>query len=161
MSLESVYYISQIGAAAIVVGTLYFLSQQIRQANTLGTATAEREWLDRWNDTLRYFALDVQTAEISLTAMNDYSKLTAPQKAVFVANFVGLFNQAEVALRLNDKGLLDSELVAQIMDACAGLLVTKGGDEVWKELGPTLAIHPRMEAWRSRADRSFRAWSSL
>jgi hypothetical protein len=160
MNWEAVGAISELVGAIIVVATLFFLAQQVRQANKLGTAAAEREWFDGWNDIVRHFAIDVETGKLMQLGFKDYSALAPPQKAVFMTKLVGVFNQAELALRLNKKGLIDDALTEKVMDMCVGILMTEGGHVWWDDVGPSFGIYKRLEEWRKRTDRPFRAWDS-
>ncbi|MGR8950453.1 MAG: hypothetical protein ACU84Q_20610 [Gammaproteobacteria bacterium] len=161
MNWEALGALSEFFGSIIVVVTIFFLAQQIRQANKLGTAAAEQEWFDGWNDIVRHLAIDVETGELMQTGFNDYSALTAPQKAVFMTKLVGIFNQAELALRLKRKGLLDTALTEKVMDICVSILMTDGGSEWWKDVGPSFGIYESIEKFRKRSDRSFRAWNSF
>jgi hypothetical protein len=140
------------GAVAVVV-TLFYLAMQVRQSNVVALAEAERDFWTGWHGVVNRVGFDLEAASRFQHGLHDYRSLSQPEKLVFHTQMCGPFNQAEIAVQLNAKGLLTKFATESVLDNVVSLILTQGGADWWEECGQGFAVYSQIEDWRKREDR--------
>jgi len=117
----------------IVVLTIFYLSRQIRESNKHAKAQAEREVSSNWESiVVAPLIKDSELRSIIRKGNSSFGALTDDQKTVFMLHITHILNHLEMVLRMEQEGLLASDLADTSRNVCLSLLSTPGGREYWK-----------------------------
>jgi len=150
LNWEAIGVIAEVIGAFAVVVTLIFLANQLRQSNTLGKAEAERDWFSTWHNLVRESMGSDEAAELMRGGLNDYSKLSPNEKAVFSTRILGMFDHVDVLRRLHETGYVSDDLLGAVLNAMSAIVATPGGRDWWKEIGPMLSIYRYFDEHRNK-----------
>lgn len=147
MSLETIYYLSQIIAVLAVLASLIFLGVQVRlsnqqtsQANIIARADSQRDIL---NNAAKFLQLTLDNPtilqDVRLGLMS-YDKAPPETKNNFATWAFGLLHLMEQAVYMNDDGLITSSSFAGFETAALGVIVTPGGAEWWMHTRKVIGV---------------------
>ncbi len=129
MSLESIYFISQIVAVAAIIGSLLFVGFQVQQSRKMERAAAQRELLYRVSDWVRHHAeLDPEVAHCLL----DFEGAKGGAKFRFNAYVAEMIFIAEAALSMRRDGFFTEGTWQGIEGGALGMIRTPGGAQWWE-----------------------------
>jgi hypothetical protein len=133
MTLEEIYYISQIVAVLAILVSLVFVGRQLRQGQKMERAAAQRDLLLRVAEWLRMVHQDENGAfDKFILGLRDYENadaLTQMKVEKCLAEFVFI---AESALNMRKDGFFSDGTWSGIEGAALSLLRTPGGAQWWK-----------------------------
>ena len=136
-----------IGGCAVIV-TIGFLAIQMRQANSLGRAEAEREWFSIQQQLIREMYGTEDRVQLMRAGMTRYSELTPDQQGVFTCHLVNYFDHVDVLRRLHEKGYVADDLLNRLVDNLNAIVSTPGGAIWWEQNSPILSIRSYFELHR-------------
>jgi len=155
MNWDAIGAIGEWAGAVAVVVTLFYLAMQVRQSNVVALAEAERDFWTTWHGVVNRVGVDLEAASLFQRGLHAFQSLSQPEKLMFHTQMCGPFNQAEIAVQLNAKGLLTKAATENVLDNVVSLILTQGGADWWKEQGQGFAVYSQIEDWRKRKDRKF------
>ncbi len=138
MSLETIYYITQIIAVAAVVASLIFVGIQIKQQRDDARLTAMRDVHKEWRDLMRYLIEnpDINNLMWFKARPEGFAALT-PEESLRVVQHGDIFmNYMQETYRLHKSGRLDSAHFLAVQKKLSNLLDAKGGQELLQALLP-------------------------
>ena len=138
-----------IGGCAVII-TIGFLAIQMRQANILGKAEAERDWFSIQQVLVRELAGSEDSARSFRAGLNFYSELSSTEQAVFSMKLINFFDHVDVLRRLYEKGFVSEDLMNQLLSNLSAIINTPGGNDWWEQHKPILSIASYLEANRDR-----------
>ena len=153
MSWDAIGAMGEWAGAVAVVVTLFYLAMQVRQSNVTALAEAERDFWTTWHGVVNRVGVDLEAASLFQRGLHDYRSLSQPEKLMFHTQMCGPFNQAEVAVKLNEKGLLAKAATESVLDNVVSLIFSQGGADWWEEHGEGFAVYTHIEDWRNKKDR--------
>jgi len=133
MTLEQIFFASQIAAAIGIIGSLLFVGIQVRdgaKATRSATAQAVQDNYARW-----YLALanDDATTAVCLKGFSDMGSLTPQEKARFVCACMAFTSYTQNAYHQWRHGHLADQLWASWEALMMNLVNTPGGTAFWNE----------------------------
>ena len=129
MTLETIYYITQIIAVIAILGSLVAIWFQMRQSQKMERASAQRELLDRVSDFTRGFT--PEEGDLWLLGMNDFEEAPHEAKSVLHNKLMEFVFITESALNMHRDGFFSEGTWAGIDGAMLGMLRTPGGQQFW------------------------------
>lgn len=135
MTLEDIYYISQIVAVIAILGSLVAIYFQMRQNHAQELTNAQRDILNQSRD---WWRLGVESEEMFTTicaGLQDFNSLTPFQQARFHAWASSLQQIATGAYFQNRSKLIYSSSHEGFMRAFLSILKTPGGRAWWDVSG--------------------------
>jgi hypothetical protein len=133
MTLEQIFFASQIAAAIGIIGSLLFVGIQVRdgaKATRSATAQAVQDNYARW-----YLALggNSDTTAVFLKGCTDMGSLTPQEKAIFVCVCMAFTSYTQNAYHQWNQGHLADELWASWEALMINLVGTPGGAAFWAD----------------------------
>lgn len=133
MTLEEIYYISQIVAVLAILVSLIFVGRQLQQSQKMERAAAQRDLLLRVAEWSRMVHQDNDGAfDKFVLGLREYEQpdaLTQMHVDKFLSEFVFV---AESALNMRKDGFFSDGTWVGIEGAAIALLRTPGGTQWWK-----------------------------
>jgi hypothetical protein len=150
MTLEAVYFISQVVAAVALIGSLLFVGVQVRQntqqaqqANRIAHAESLREMVqgpEYWHP---LFAVPGFAEEFRY-CLNRYDTADPAVKTRFHGFMFSLWLHLDSMHRMQQRGLFDDDLSFRYIGAWKAMVSTPGGGAWWNEV--KLLNNPQFEA---------------
>ncbi|MEO0437025.1 MAG: hypothetical protein AAF098_08970 [Pseudomonadota bacterium] len=141
MKLETIYYITQIIAVVLILGSLIAIFIQQRKDHALARAENQREILMKtteWFDAM----LSSPTGLISVQrCLVDFKGASSREKAEFMQYVVKIIVMAEQASFMLRHGLIDDDSGLKFIAFAAMHLGTPGGSEYWNNAKSAFANH--------------------
>lgn len=140
MTLETIYYITQIIAVAAVVASLIFVGIQIKQQRDDARLAAIRDVHKEWRDLMRYLIENPDMNElIWFKARPEGFAALTPEESLRVVQHGDIFiSYFQEAYRLHKSGRLDAAHFFAVQRKLSNLLDAKGGQEMLQALLPDL-----------------------
>lgn len=139
MTLEAVYYFSQIVAVIAILASLVFVGIQIRQSteqakrNEAATRSAAAQSVHENFASWYLFAASNQyDVDVVLRGLQDPDQLNDEESALFMALFQALFSYSQNAFYMWHEGHLRDEIWNSWAMALVTIFSTPGGQVVWK-----------------------------
>ncbi|TNE60008.1 MAG: hypothetical protein EP341_01725 [Sphingomonadales bacterium] len=129
MSLESIYFLSQIIAVIAIIGSLLFVGFQVQQSRKMERAAAQRELLYRVSDFTRHYA--EMDPEIVLCFL-DYESAKGATQGRFGAYISEFIFITEAALNMRRDGFFTEGTWQGIEGGALAMLRTPGGAQWWE-----------------------------
>lgn len=132
MTLETIYYITQIVAVGAILASLVAIYIQQRKDHALARAEHQRQIL---GEVPRYFELAATNPAVlqSLrTSFQNYDEASPQDQATFVHFMHTAINIAETALYMHKDKLINDASYAGFEGAALMSLVTPGGRQYWQ-----------------------------
>jgi hypothetical protein len=132
MNWEALGAIGELIGALVVVGSVFYLSRQIKESNKHARGEVTRHIQHTWNQFLGAGNLDDKTRETIRRGHGSFDTLSDSEKTVFF-NFVAqITDHLEMVLRLEAEGLVSRDTADTYQFAIVGLIATPGGRELWE-----------------------------
>jgi len=134
MTLETLYYITQIIAVAAVVASLIFVGMQLKQQRDDARLAAMRDVHKEWRDLMRYLIENREMSELMwFKARPEGLAGLTPEEALRVIQHSDIFVNywQEVYLR-HKQGRLDDAHFRAVQQKLSGIVDAKGGAELWQ-----------------------------
>lgn len=129
MSLETVYYITQIIAVVAILASLIAIYFQMQQSTKMERAAAQRDILDRTAEFARGFGSeDFDQLALGLT---DFEGAPYETQAFIHNKLLELVFITESALNMYQDGFFSEGTWSGIEGAMLGMLRTEGGRQFW------------------------------
>ena len=133
MTLEELYYVSQIVAVIAIFASLLFVGLQIRQ-NTLATRAASHNAVSNsLNEVNRMFAENADLTRIFLAGQVDRQALTPEERWRFDSSMRAYMHVCETMFVQAAIGTGDKSVMLAEEDGIKAALATPGGCEWWSE----------------------------
>lgn len=133
MTLEGIYYISQIVAVIGIFGSLLFVGLQIRQ-NTLATRAASHNAVSNsLNEINRMFAENADLTRIFLAGQVDRQALTPEERWRFDSSMRAYMHVCETMFVQAAIGTGDKSVMLAEEDGIKAVLAAPGSREWWSE----------------------------
>ena len=133
MTLEAIYFASQVIAAFALIASLLFVGVQLRLSRKMERATAQREILQRVSDWVRMvYRNDDQSFDTFVLGMADYDgspPLVRMHIDKCLSEFVFI---CESALNMRKDGFFSDGTWHGIEGNTLGMLLSRGGAQWWK-----------------------------
>jgi len=137
MNWEAVGAVGEIVSAVMVLVTLLFLSNQIRQSNKIAQGQAMRDVIGQFNESMQRWADTTETIPIVQRGFSDYDGLSSAEKAHFSIRLAPMINQFDLMLRLHRSGQFPTDLLDDFASICISVITTPGGKQYWREASGT------------------------
>ena len=124
MTLETVYYITQIIAVVAILASLFAIWFQMRQSQKMERAAAQRELLDRVSEFTRSFS--TEAGDHFILGMHDLDAAPHEVKLALHNRLIELVFITESALNMYNDGFFSEGTWAGIEGAMLGMLRTPG-----------------------------------
>ena len=134
MTLETIYYITQIIAVAAVVASLIFVGIQIKQQRDDARLASIRDIHKEWRDLMRFLIENPEINDLMwFKARPDGLAGLTPEEALRVIQHSDIFVNywQEVYLR-HKQGRLDDAHFHAVEQKLSGIVDAKGGAELWQ-----------------------------
>lgn len=132
MSLEAIYYISQIIAVLAILGSLIFVGVQIRQNTKQAKAAAAQSVYENYAGWYMYAGEDVERAKVWVKGFKGLDSLSDEENAVFMATFMAQFAYVQSAFYLWQDGSLKDEIWRTMEATLTTVLTNPGGKTFWQ-----------------------------
>lgn len=129
MTLETIYYVTQIIAVGAILVSLVAIWLQMRQSTRMARASAQRELLDRVSDFTRSF--DADGGDNFILGMSDFDNAPYETKVFLHTKLIEYVFITESALNMHKDGFFSEGTWAGIEGAMLGMLRTPGGQRFW------------------------------
>lgn len=129
MTLESIYFLSQIVAVVAIIGSLLFVGYQVQQQRKMERAAAQRELLYRVSDFTRHYA---EMEPAVLHCFVDYEGAAGTHQGRFGAYISEFIFITEAALGMRRDGFFTEGTWQGIEGGALAMLRTPGGAEWWE-----------------------------
>lgn len=135
MSLESIYFLSQISAAAAVVGSLLYLAVQVRNSNAQGRAAARYAFVQAMGEVNLAIAQEKETASVFRRGLESSDALDDDER-MQLWMIVGQYaNTWSVMYELHEDGMLPDKQWWAVRKDMLSVLTSQGGRVFWKLFG--------------------------
>jgi len=140
MTLEAIYFISQVIAAIAIVASLIFVGIQLKQQRDDARLAAMRDVHKEWRDLMRYVIENPEMNElIWFKARPEGFAALTPEESLRVVQHGDIFmNYWQEIYRLHKSGRLDTAHFHAVQKKLSNLLDAKGGQEMLQVLLPDL-----------------------
>lgn len=134
MSLETIYYITQIIAVAAVVASLIFVGIQIKQQRDDALLASIRDIHKEWRDLMRYLIENPEMNELMwFKARPDGLAALTPEESLRVIQHADIFiNYWQEVYHRHKQDRLDDTHFLAMEQKLAGIVDAKGGGELWQ-----------------------------
>lgn len=149
-----------VGVALVIISLIY-LAMQVRQNNKMALAESERELLESWANALAGISVDDRTTDLWHRGLNDFDNLSNIEKTRFSIIAQRIVNTYISAVRMDAKSLVGREEVSIFGDICLALILTPGGRQWWRMLGPYFTIHDQMNERIEKEGDDFPTWLDI
>ncbi|MEM7730573.1 MAG: hypothetical protein AAF311_15120 [Pseudomonadota bacterium] len=163
MTLETIYYITQIIAVGLILASLIAIYIEQRKDHALARAEHQRELLANFKTLPEYLAEDRENLEAITACLQDFDGATPYQKAKFTYAAHLSVNSAEQALYMRNDKLISKAIFLGMLGIALQYLTTPGGRQWWnrvrlsygadsrdlldKELAEQTSVSSIWEAW--------------
>lgn len=161
MDWEALSAIAEIVGVVLVIVSLVYLATQVRQSNKMALAESERDLLAHWVNAVSGISEDDRTADIWHRGMDDFDSLSNIEKTRFTVILTRLINVYISALRMESKSLVGKQEVDIFGDVCLAMILTPGGRQWWRIMGPYFTIHDLINARISKEGDHFPSWVDM
>lgn len=141
MSLEALYFISQIMAVILILGSLIFVGVEVRQnnrqnhqANQIAKADLSERSLSKFNDTWGIVATDDVVAEGFQKVLRDETDLLPGERVRLLVWFNNLLNSHFNAFLLVQDQLMDEKMLSAFDNNIAWCLSHTEFEREWERL---------------------------
>lgn len=141
MSLETTYYITQIIAVALILGSLIAIFIQQRKDHVLAKAENQREILLKTTEWFDAMLSNPSGLESVQNCLLDFKSASSKEKAAFMQYIVKVIVMAEQASFMKREGLIDEDSGVKFIAFAAMHLGTPGGAEYWNDAKVAYANH--------------------
>ncbi|MEO1662414.1 MAG: hypothetical protein AAFR51_15605 [Pseudomonadota bacterium] len=141
MSLETTYYITQIIAVALILGSLIAIFIQQRKDHALAKAENQREILLKTTEWFDAMLSNPSGLESVQNCLLDFKSASSKEKAEFMQYIVKVIVMAEQASFMKREGLIDEDSGVKFIAFAAMHLGTPGGAEYWNDAKVAYANH--------------------
>lgn len=133
MSLEAIYFASQIVAAAAIVGSLIFVGLQMRAQSRETRIAATDRLLEEYRNFVLTAAINESVAEIfQKGVMGGFAALRTDTERMQLASIFNTgFRIVEQAYRYRTADRLDDDAWRSILGALSPTVLSSGGQEFW------------------------------
>ena len=134
MTLETIYYITQIIAVVAVVASLVFVGIQIKQQRDEARIAAIRDIHKEWRDLMRFLIENPEMNELMWfkARAEGFASLT-PEESLRVTQNADIFiNYWQEVYHRHKQGRLDEAHFRAVEQKLSGIVDAKGGAEVWQ-----------------------------
>jgi len=141
MTLETIYYVTQIIAVVLILGSLIAIFIQQRKDHALAKAENQREILlktTEWFDAMLSNPTGLASVQNCLV---DFKSASSREKAEFMQYIVKVIVMAEQANFMKREGLIDDDSSLKFIAFAAMHLGTPGGAEYWNDAKIAYAKH--------------------
>ena len=132
MTLEALYYISQIVAVLAILGSLIFVGVQIRQNTKQAKAAAAQAVYENYANWYMWAGEDLTRAEIGMRGFKDIDSLSDEENAIFMATFMAQFAYIQSAFYLWQDGSLKDDIWHSMEATLTTVFNTPGGRAFWQ-----------------------------
>ena len=141
MSLETTYYITQIIAVVLILGSLIAIFIQQRKDHALAKAENQREILLKTTEWFDAMLSNPSGLESVQNCLLDFKSASSKEKAEFMQYIVKVIVMAEQASFMKREGLIDEDSGVKFIAFAAMHLGTPGGTEYWNDAKVAYANH--------------------
>jgi len=135
---DAIGAIGEVIGAAGVIASLLYLSIQIRRSDQTTRAESLRSLLDGWRETGVHLFVDSGLTELFAKGLTDFERLDASEKRRFHYLVAENVFQAQQAMQLHQRGLLQEVDYDAWIYYVASLIQTPGGSKVWPSIEATI-----------------------
>ena len=135
MTLETIYYITQLIAVGAILASLVAIYIQQRKDHILARADSQREILQLNSNTFDLWADDPLALESFQACLLDYENASAHQKVQFCKYMHQIIMVSETAVFLGRDNLINKDSHDKLIAWNAALLSTPGGQQYWEGAG--------------------------
>ncbi|MEL6826749.1 MAG: hypothetical protein AAFN91_10925 [Pseudomonadota bacterium] len=132
MTLETIYYITQIIAVVAILISLVAIYLQQRQTHSLASAEHEREILARWEVAFDIITRDPDALKSVTICFQDYERAAPIQQAWFGYLMHIIINITERNLHLRKDKLANEKSTDDIKGVMRPFLAAPGGRQYWQ-----------------------------
>ena len=134
MTLETLYYITQIIAVAAVVASLVFVGIQLKQQRDDARLASIRDIHKEWRDLMRYLIENPEMNELMwFKARADGLAGLTPEEALRVVQNSDIFvSYWQEVYHRHKQGRLDDAHFYAVEQKLGGIMDAKGGAELWQ-----------------------------
>ena len=133
MTLEGVYFITQIIAALAVIASLLYVGLQLKQNTQAIRAAAVQSITETVATNATNIAANPANALLFRRGLADYAELSNTEKAQFVQLMNGIFLSQDSIFWLYSNGSFPEELWQRELGALRAWLATPGGKSAWDQ----------------------------
>ena len=130
MTLENLYFCSQIVAAIAIIASLIFVGLQVRQSTTTNRAAAAQAFSQQYSD-LNHMLLHSDVREIFARGLDGVGALSPAERVGFFSVLSSISRTVEAFYYQKGKGALDSKLFEGWFLQYLDLHGNKGAREFW------------------------------
>ena len=130
MTLENLYFVSQIIAALAIIASLIFVGLQVRQSTITSRAAAAQALSKQYSD-LNHMLLHSDVREIFARGLDGMGALNTAEKVGFSSVLSAISRTVEAFYYQKGKGTLDSKLFEGWFMQYLDLHGNKGAREFW------------------------------
>ena len=152
MNWEALSAIADLVGVILVIVSLIYLATQIRQSNQMALAESERELLENWANAVSGISVDDRTTDIFMRGLDDFDSLSNLEKMRFSVIMQRLINTYISAVRME---------VAIFGDICLAMILTPGGRQWWKVIGPYFTVHEQINERILNEGENFPSWTDM
>lgn len=146
MTLETLYYISQLIVAVVVVATLIAIWLQSRQANRIARAELTLECWKNFEDSQLEMVDTPEKTEFVHLILWEPRKPTPVEMQRKHAFLGRAFSNYEAAFNLYSRGLLEETAYSAMHHAARTYMQTPGGRRYWKDWYSKRTLHSKFRA---------------
>lgn len=132
MSLETIYYLSQIVAVLAILGSLIFVGVQIRQHTKQARAAAAQSVYENYASWYMFSGESMERARIGVKALKDLDSLSDEENVIFMGTMMAQFAYLQSAFYLWQDGSLKDEVWRSMEATVTTVLTASGGKAFWK-----------------------------
>ena len=133
MTLETLYYITQIVAVIAILGSLIAIWFQMRQNQRVERANGQRTLLVQASEWFNATRDDSELFDILARLMEDYNGADPIDQARFSSWGFELLFMVESAMYMHRDGFLNEKSYDGILQGALALVKTPGGQQWWQE----------------------------
>ena len=133
MSLENIYFVTQIIAALAVIASLLYVGAQLKQNTQAIRAAAVQSITETVATNATNIAANPENASLFSRGLTDYAALTGTERAQFVQLMNGIFLSQDSIFWLYSNGSFPEELWQREFGGLRAWLSTPGGKAAWDQ----------------------------
>lgn len=132
MSLEAIYFISQIVAAVALIASLFFVGMQLKQNTRAVLVSTSQTHFSMWHACVAPLTDNTDMARVWLQALSDFDGLTDLDRMRFIAYTGNVFRFYESSRIQWRRGQLDAELWYAVEVNIRAFAAQPGIQRFWK-----------------------------
>ena len=132
MNWEAIGAIGELFGGVVVVLTIIYLSQQVRQSNKFAKAEAERDIQSQWTAITDVVLRDSETREVLRKGVDSFDTLSGSERTAYSVYLSHVINHLEMVLKMERDGLVSDDVAGTYKNVVAQIVGTPGGREYWK-----------------------------